>query len=57
MVFDQGNNSKKILSTVDEDLHFVGALSPTQHKTLVEMANTSMNQVVVGNKDSSVAIA
>lgn len=50
VVFDQGNNSKKILSTVGEDLHFVGALSPAQHKILVEMANTSMSQVTVGSK-------
>lgn len=51
VVFDQGNNSKQILRTVDRDLHFVGALSPSQHKALVDAANLSMSSVSVGEKE------
>lgn len=50
MVFDQGNNSKDILRTVNKQLHFVGALSPAQHKELIERANLSMDQLSVGDR-------
>ena len=51
MVFDQGNNSKEILRTVDEDLHFVAALSPAQHKKLIEQTNASMAPLSVHDKE------
>lgn len=50
LVFDQGNNSRQILSKVDSTVHFVGALSPHHHKSLVEVANKSLSQVSVAGK-------
>ena len=39
LVFDRGNNSKKNLHDISElGLHYVGALTPYHHKTLVEEA-------------------
>jgi len=34
LIFDQGNNSKKILDKVSNNIYFVGALSPYHHKDL-----------------------
>ena len=51
VVFDQGNNSKKILKEVNETIHFVGALSPSHHKVLVEEANKAMTPVHVKDKE------
>jgi len=50
LVFDQGNNSKKMLRKVDAAVHFVGAVSPFHHKQLVEEANRSMTTVTVSRK-------
>lgn len=47
LVFDQGNNSKKILKNVDQNIHFVGALSPYQHKDLIKEANNNLNVISV----------
>jgi transposase len=52
MVFDQGNNSKKILKNVSEKTYFVGALSPHHHKNLVTQANKAMKQISV--KDTKI---
>jgi len=41
LIFDQGSNSKKTLKEVKENIHFVGALSPHQHKDLIYEANPS----------------
>ncbi len=51
IVFDQGNNSKKMLKDVIEAIHFVGALSPYQHKALIEEANHSMATVAINGRD------
>jgi len=51
LVFDQGNNSKKMLKNVDDEIHFVGALSPYQHKALIEEANDSMTSVSINGRD------
>jgi len=53
VVLDQGNNSKKILKDVDQTIYFVGALSPHQHKSLVDRANLNLKEVLVGNKTVS----
>jgi len=53
VVLDQGNNSKEILKDVDQTIYFVGALSPHQHKHLVERANLNLNDVPVGDKNVS----
>lgn len=42
LVFDQGNNSKKTLEEVASNIHFVGAVSPYHHRSLIEEANKSM---------------
>ncbi|MEA1965197.1 MAG: IS1634 family transposase, partial [Candidatus Aerophobetes bacterium] len=47
LIFDQGNNSKKLLKEVSINIHFVGAVSPSHHKALVEQANKSMTTVSV----------
>lgn len=39
LVFDRGNNSKSNLSEDVLKIHYVGALSPSNHKDLVEKAN------------------
>ena len=49
LVFDQGNNSQKILKNVDQNIHFVGALSPYQHKDLILKANNNLNIISVNN--------
>lgn len=51
LVFDQGNNSKKMLKDVNEHIHFVGALSPYQHKALIEEANKFMESVQIRGRD------
>jgi len=50
IIFDQGNNSKETLKEVDSTLYFVGALSPSHHKTLIEKANKAMSQISIGSK-------
>lgn len=47
LVFDQGYNSKERLEQVDKEIFFVGALSPHHHRSLIEEANRSMQQMVV----------
>lgn len=49
LVFDQGNNSREILKDVDKNIHFVGALSPYQHKDLIKEANNNLNIISVNN--------
>ena len=51
LVFDQGNNSKKMLKNVTDGIHFVGALSPYHHKALIKDANDSMTTVSVNGRD------
>ncbi len=50
LVFDQGNNSKKMLGEVDNAIHFVGAVSPFHNKTLLDEANQSMVEINVSRK-------
>jgi len=47
LIFDQGNNSKKLLKQVSINIYFVGAVSPSHHKALIEQANKSMRAVSV----------
>jgi len=47
LAFDQGNQSKKMLKNVDQNIHFVGALSPYQHKDLIKEANNHLNLIAV----------
>jgi transposase len=51
LVFDQGNNSKKMLKDVNEHIHFVGALSPYQHKALIEEASQFMENVQIRGRE------
>ncbi len=51
LVFDQGNNSKNMLNDVSDGIHFVGALSPYQHKALIEEANDLMTSTSVNGRD------
>jgi transposase len=51
LVFDQGNNSKKMLKNVADGIYFVGALSPYHHKALIEEANDSMTTVSINGRD------
>jgi transposase len=51
LVFDQGNNSKKMFQDVTENIHFVGALSPYQHKALIEEANKLLEKVRIRGRD------
>ncbi|GAB61782.1 putative transposase [Candidatus Jettenia caeni] len=52
LVFDQGNNSKKILQEVNSTVSFVGSVSPYHQRSLIEEANRSMSKIQV--KDRSV---
>ena len=47
LVLDQGNNSREILKDVDQNIHFIGALSPYQHKDLIKEANNNLNIISV----------
>lgn len=47
MIFEQGNNLKKLLKQVSTNTYFVGAVSPSHHKALIEQANKSMRAVSV----------
>ncbi|MGC9385090.1 MAG: IS1634 family transposase [Kosmotogaceae bacterium] len=47
LIFDQGNNSKKLLKEMNINIHFVGAVSSSHHKALIEQANKSMRAVSV----------
>ena len=47
LIFDQGNNSREILKDVDQNIHFIGALSPYQHKDLIKEANNNLNIISV----------
>jgi len=53
MVFDRGNNSKKNLEMVSSaGLHYVGALSPCHHTSLVNAALGNMDKcIAVGKKE------
>jgi transposase len=51
LVFDQGNNSKRMLYEVERSVHFVGALSPYDHKGLIQEANKSMSRVRVKQEE------
>jgi len=50
LIFDQGSNSKKTLKEVKENIHFVGALSPHQHKDLIYEANPQLRTTRVGDR-------
>ncbi|MFQ5825334.1 MAG: IS1634 family transposase, partial [bacterium] len=50
LVFDQGNNSKKTLNNVIENMYLVGALSPLHHRKLIEQANQAMTKQMVNDK-------
>lgn len=50
LVFDQGNNSKKMLGEVDRTIHFVGAVSPFHNKALLDEANQSMAEINISRK-------
>jgi transposase len=50
LVFDQGNNSKKMLGEVDSAIHFVGAVSPFHNKELLDEANQSMVEINISRK-------
>jgi len=51
IIFDRGNNSKKNLNLIKEnELHYVGALVPYQHKELVNEAFNNLVEVeIAGN--------
>jgi len=50
LVFDQGNNSKKMLGEVSDRIYFVGTLSPFHHKALIEEAKERMTNIPI-NED------
>jgi transposase len=51
IVFDRGNNSKKNLNLIvnELNLHYVGALTPYHHKDLIEEAYSNLEQITVKN--------
>lgn len=52
LVFDRGCNSKKNLAIVSRlKLHYVGALTPSQHTDLIQDAETHSTPVHVGGKN------
>ncbi len=51
LVFDRGNNSKKNLAVVAKlNLHYLGALVPYQHQSLLEEAQGHYQAVIVNNE-------
>lgn len=54
LVFDRGCNSKKNLALVARlNLHYVGALTPSQHIELIQDAEADFASVIVGDKTLS----
>lgn len=54
LVFDRGCNSKKNLALVGRlKLHYVGALTPSQHMDLIQDAETNFTPTTVGGKTLS----
>jgi transposase len=50
LVFDRGNNSKKNMAIVrDLQLHYVGALTPYNHKKLIDEAIDNFEELDVGD--------
>lgn len=49
IVFDRGNNSKKNLNLIvnELNLHYVGALTPYHHKDLIDEAYNKLKQITV----------
>ncbi|NUN22848.1 MAG: IS1634 family transposase [Candidatus Jettenia caeni] len=47
VVFDQGNNSKKIVQEVNNTVSFIGSVSPYQQRPLLEEANRSMSTITL----------
>ena len=55
LVFDRGNNSKKNYALIDElHLHYVGALTPYHHKSLVDEAEGRYKSVLINGKQQDV---
>ncbi len=55
IVFDRGNNSKMNLAIVKEQqLHYVGALTPYHHKKLIDNATDNFRELNVDGKDIQV---
>lgn len=50
LIFDKGNNSKKMLREVKSKIQFVGSISPSQHKKIIREANTSMKGRLINGK-------
>ena len=50
LVFDQGNNSKKMLKDVGGKVSFVGAISPHYQKDLIDKANSNFKKISIGKK-------
>jgi transposase len=49
LIFDRGNNSKENLAIVrDLQLHYVGALTPYNHKGLIDDAIDNLEQIEIG---------
>jgi len=49
LIFDRGNNSKKNLAIVrDLQLHYVGALTPYNHKGLIDDAVDNLEELEIG---------
>ena len=51
LVFDQGNNARTTLRDVNEEIHFVGAISPCHHKEIIKKANPAMHRVSISDKE------
>ncbi len=50
LIFDRGNNSKKNMAIVRElQLHYVGALTPYNHKNLIDDAADNFQELDVGD--------
>lgn len=50
LIFDRGNNSKKNMAVVrDLQLHYVGALTPYNHKKLIDEAIDNFEELDVGD--------
>lgn len=47
LVFDQGNNSKKVLQEVNSTVSFVGSVSPYHQRPIIEEANRSMGKIKI----------
>jgi transposase len=51
LIFDKGNNSKANFDAIPDGVHFVGSLSPSHFRGLIEKANAQLEKITIDERD------